>query len=201
MLIALVRTILERVGLAHTATERSAKERLERGLEGKTVLSRGRLKLPGQGKAFVATIAPYPETIRSVSAEEIAAVRENAALVGAFMVRYSEYRDGPWTLSDLDAAFEGWLKSGEKTPYTNEAVVQIAGAAFGEYCAQQLKMEWVLIDDADGKALGIAGVEKAFRGFPHFTVRKRIPLGEYGFFRPVFELLKEDSRDADARVA
>src|SRR6185503_2619764 len=201
MLIALVRTILERVGLAHTATERSAKERLERGLEGKTVLSRGRLRLPGHTKAFVATVAAYPETIRSASAEELAAVRENAALIGAFMVRYSGYRDGPWNLGDLDAAFAGWMKSGEKTPYTDDAVVQIAGAAFGEYCAQQLKMEWVLIDDADGTALGIAGVEKEFRGFPHFTVRKRIPLGEYGFFQPVFELLKEQAKSADAKVA
>ena len=201
MLIALVRTILERLGVAHTATERSAKERLERGLRGKTVRSRGTLQLPGNSKAFVATVASYPETIRSASAEELAAVKENAALIGAFMVRYSEYREGPWNLGDLDAAFEGWIKSGEKTPYTDEAVVEITGAAFGEYCAQQLNMEWVVTDDADGTALGIAGVGKTFRGFPHFTVHKRIPLGEYGFFQPVFELLKEDSKDADPRVA
>ena len=200
MFIAMARAFLERIGLAHTATERTAKERLERGLEGKTILSKGRRKLPGQDKAsFVATVAPYPETLRSASADELAAVKENAALIQAFLKKYGEYRGGPWGLKDLDAAFESWIKSDRKAPYTDEAVIQITGAAFGEYCAQHLNMEWVLVEDADGKALAVVGVEKNFKGFPHFTVRKRIPVGEYGFFEPVFALLKEQAKDAATR--
>jgi hypothetical protein len=124
MLIAAVRRFFERIGLADTATDRTAKERLERGLEGKTVLSKRRLKLPGQDNAaFIATVAPYPETLRVASADELAAVKENGALIGPFLERYSEYRGGPWSLRNLDAAFEGWIKSGDKAPYTDEAVV------------------------------------------------------------------------------
>lgn len=182
---ALIRTLLERIGLANTPTERTAKARMESGLEGKEVVGRRRVKLPGQDKAaFVATVKPYPETISSPSPEQLAAVKENAALIEPFLRGYSNYTGGSWGLAELDKAFEGWITSGEKAPYDDEAVVQIAGAAFGEYCAQHLNMEWVLVDDADGQVLGIIGVEKNFKGFPHVTVRKRIPVHEHGFFEP-----------------
>lgn len=202
MLVGLIRMFLERVGIAHTTTERTAKERLERSLEGKTILGRGRRKLPGQDRrSFFATVAPYPELIRRASPKELAAVKENAALIGPFLERYTEYGGGFWTLKHLDAAFGNWLESGEKAPYTDEAVVQIAGAAFGEYCAEHLNMEWVFVEDADGGALAVMGIERNFKGFPHFSVRKRIPLGEYGFFEPVFESLNEQSKIAAPRQA
>lgn len=120
-------------------------------------------------------------------------------MIVPFLTRYSGFHGDTWELKDLDIAFGAWMDSGEKTPYEDEAVVQIAGAAFGEFCIQRLNMEWALVDDADGQALGIVGVEKNFKGFPHFTVRKRIPVQEHGFFEPVFQLLKKQSEQAAER--
>lgn len=191
---------LRRIG---STTQKSALSRQDAQLEGKEVLERRQINICGdveQVNAFVATVKTYPETITRPSPEQIAAVKENAALVGPFLRRYSEGDRGAWDLRDLDKAFEKWITSAEKSPYDDEATVQILGAAFGEYCAQHLNMEWVLVNDADGQALGLIGVEKDFRGFPHFSVRKRIPLVEFGFFEPVFQLLKEQEKQARERT-
>lgn len=41
---------------------------------------------------------------------------------------------------DLDDAFGAWSEADEKKGYTDEAVVEIVGAAFGMFCAETLGM-------------------------------------------------------------
>ena len=69
--------------------------------------------------------------------------------------------------------------------------MKIVGAAFGKFCAEALNMRWIRLTDADGTAIAIQGRTKDFRCFPFHAIAKRVPLGEYGFFKPIYISLQD----------
>jgi hypothetical protein len=83
--------------------------------------------------------------------------------------------------------------------YSDQAVMELLGAMFGHYCATQLNMRWIQLTDSDGTTLAVDGVEREFRAFPYQIIMKRIADREFGFFRPVFILVKRNSMEARLR--
>lgn len=190
---------LRRVG---SATQKSALKRQDDFLEGKQVLERRQVNTDGslgQMNAFIATIAPAQESIVVLSEEEIRPVRENAEYGIAFLGSFGIHKGVEWELDDLDIAFTAWQSAADKQGYSDNYVVEVLGAMFGEFCIENLNMRWIRLTDEDGTTLAVDGVQGVFRGFPYQTISKRIRASECGFFRPVFILLKHHSDEARSR--
>jgi hypothetical protein len=190
---------LRRIG---TPTEKNAIARLDRHLEGKEILERSReiIRDPsGDAQVFIATTKPVVETVHVLTDEEIRPLLENAAYGIEFLKTFSAYDGTDWTLHDLDAAFACWLNASDRRGYTDQAVIELLGAMFGQYCNSQLNMRWIKLTDQDGSTLALDGVFKQFRGFPYQTISKRIADSEHGFFSPVFSLLKHNEKQASER--
>jgi len=198
----LLRSALERLGVTEAPTARSARLRQEQHLENKTVLSRRRQTASGTtGPAsFVATVAPYEQRFTQLSDEQLRSIRDNAKLIVPFMSFHSVRPSSEWSLEELDMAFSAWTESGRKEPYSDDFIVEVAGAAFGEYCAKHLNMEWVLVEDQDGKAVGLRSRVVEQQSFPFATVSKRIPVREHGFFKPVFLLIEQQASEGTLRA-
>jgi hypothetical protein len=175
-------------------TQRSTIQRQDEQLKGKSVIERRRhvsRSEPGQSATFVATAEPEPETVAPLSDEELAPILENAALVDAFLAAFSSGDAGYHLLDRLDNTFSAWTEAKEKKGYSDDAVVGIVGAAFGNYCAETLNMRWIRVIDADGAAIAVQGRTKDFRCFPFHAIAKRVPLGEYGFFKSIYISLQD----------
>lgn len=187
---------LRRIG---RPTEKSALRRQDDQLEGREVLNRRRERLKdseGEAEQFVATIEPVDETVVPLSDEDLRPIIEDAALLSTFMAKFQGSNVSGWNLNDLDAAFCSWLDASDKCGYTDEAIVAILGAGFGQYCAEHLNMRWVRFVDKDSETLGLQGIERDVRGFPYHTILKRIADSERGFFLPVFISLRHAFENA-----
>lgn len=182
-------------------TQKTAIQRQDEQLQGRSVEDR-RIHVAcselGQTPAFVATVERRPETVVSLSEVELAPIHENASLVEAFIATFIGRGTGGEFLDKLDGAFGAWMEAAEKHGYSNDAVVAIAGAAFGKYCAEKLDMRWILLTDEYGASIAIQGRTKDFRAFPYDVISKRIPACEYGFFKPIYITL-QDTAGCDGR--
>ena len=190
---------LRRIG---KPTEKTAIARQDQDLAGKEVLERHRQLIRDPGgdfHAFIVTTKPLPETVHILTDEEVHPLHENVAYGIEFLKRFDAYNGTEWTLDNLDAAFASWLNASDRRGYSDEAVIELLGAMFGHYCNSQLNMRWIKLTDQDGTTLAVEGVLKGFRGFPYQTISKRIPDSEYGFFKPVFALLKSNEAEASER--
>lgn len=182
---------IQRVG---RPTQRSALARQNAFLDGKVVVDRRRevSRSPsGSTECFVATIEGQPESIRPFNAEETRAIEENSALLPEFFRTFLGRSIDVWGPEDLDAAFSSWAVAADGLGYEDEAVVQILGASFGQYCANTLQMQWVVITDRDGTSAAIRGAKKDYRAFPFHAIWKRIRDRENGFFKPIYITLEE----------
>ena len=190
----IVTTIIDALRRVGSPTQRTAIERQDEQLKGMRIIDRrrhvARSEL-GQSSTFVATTEPEPETVVPLSDEELTPILENAELVAPFLDAFLGRSPSKQFLDDLDDAFGGWSEANDKKGYTDEAVVEIVGAAFGRFCAETLGMRWIRLADADGTAIAIQGRTKDFRGFPYHAISKRIPSGEYGFFKPIYISLQD----------
>jgi hypothetical protein len=190
----IVTTVIDALRRFGSPTQRTAIERQDEQLKGKRIIGRrrhvARSEL-GHTSTFVATTEPEPEAVVVLSEEELIPIHENAELVRSFLSAFLGRRASEQFLDDLDDAFGAWSESNDKKGYTTEAVVEIVGAAFGKFCAETLGMRWIRLTDAGGTAIAIQGITKDFRGFPYHAISKRIPSGEYGFFKPIYISLQD----------
>jgi hypothetical protein len=95
----------------------------------------------------------------------------------------------------IDRTFSAWQVSGNKGRFTPEKVVQITGAAFGEYCNFHLNTRWLIISDPAGGQLAIRSPNNHVTGWPHTSVKKRIDAGEHNFFAIVYESLRRSVQE------
>jgi hypothetical protein len=198
-----VSNIIDAVRRIGSPTQKSALKRQDAQLEGKVVLGRWQTHVNdplGDTTVFTATIAPVEETVVILSEEEVRPISENAVYGLRFLRAFGVTSGSQWSLDDLDKAFEAWLLAPDKLGYSDEAVMELLGAMFGHYCATQLNMRWIRLTDGDGTTLAIDGVEREFRAFPYQVISKRIADREFGFFRPVFILVKKNSMEARSRA-
>jgi hypothetical protein len=139
----IVTTVIDALRRFGSPTQKTAIERQDRQLQGKEVIERrrevARSEL-GHASTFVATTQAEPETIVPLAAEELAPIIENAELVNAFLDAFLGRAPGEHFLDDLDDAFRAWTEANEKQGYSNEAVVEIVGAAYGRFCVETLGM-------------------------------------------------------------
>ena len=183
-------------------TEKNAVARQDQQLKGKEVLGRHReiIRAPeGDVQVFIATTKPTPETVHILTGEEVRPLDENVAYGIDFLKTFDAYNGMDWTPDNLDAAFTSWLNASDRRGYSDEAIIELLGAMFGHYCNSQLNMHWIRLSDEDGTTLAIDGVLKEFRAFPYQTISKRIAASEYGFFKPVFSLIKHNESEASKR--
>ncbi|GAA0756868.1 DUF3806 domain-containing protein [Ideonella azotifigens] len=200
---SIVTDILDALRRFGKPTQRSALARQNAQLEGKTLLAQKRQSIPspdGPVEAFIATIEPSPETMVALSDAETAPILENASFAGAFINVFLGTSSPGWTLQNLDQAFEAWLSGKDKHGYSSDAVVEILGAAFGQYCIEHLHMQWIKLTDQYGTTLAVNGIDRQFRGFPYHTISKRIESGEFGFFSPVYAALAHQASSATLRT-
>jgi hypothetical protein len=198
----IVSNIIDALRRLGTPTEKSAIARQDGQLEGKEVLGRHREIIRGSEgdvPVFIATTKPVPETVHVLTDEEVRPIQQNVAYGIKFLQTFEVCNGTEWTLDHLDAAFASWLNSKDRRGYDGEAVMELLGAMFGHYCNSQLNMHWIKLTDADGTTLAVEGVVKTFRAFPYQMISKRIAASEYGFFVPVFTLIKHNEAEAPAR--
>ena len=190
---------LRRIG---SPTQKSALKRLDEGVRGKEILGHERVQVrdsTGRTEVFVATVAPVPETVEILNEEEVRPLKENAQYGLTFLKAYGVDRGNDWTLGDLDQSFAAWQAAGDKTTYSDDYVMEVLGAMFGEYCIEHLDMRWIKLTDSYGPTLAIDGIAKKFRAFPFQSIVKRIRDSEQGFFEAIFRMLRQNSLDADIR--
>lgn len=194
---AIVTNIFDALRKFGRSTQKAAIHRQDEQLEGKQIISRNRhvsRSELGTATGFVANIEPVPETLVPLTDEELTPILENATFVDSFFSAFLNRASSDKFLDDLDNAFGMWSESADKKGYSEEAVIEIVGAAFGKFCAETLHMRWIRIIDEDGTAIAIQGCVKDFRSFPFHVISKRILSGEYDFFKPVYINLQEVSQ-------
>ena len=192
---SIVTTIIDALRKLGSPTQRTAIERQDKQLEGKSVIERTRRvsrSEMGTAAAFVATVEPEPESVTPLSDDEIAPILSNAALVEEFLEIFPSDGVNDHWLDRLDDALGAWMAS-EKQEYTDEAVVNIVGAAFGKFCADTLDMRWIRIVDAVGTTIAIQNRVQDFRCFPFEAIAKRIPYGESGFLKSIYISLQDSA--------
>jgi len=192
--VGLITNILNAIRRIGSPTQRAALARQDTYLDSKGVIGRRRdmsRSASGATESFVATIEPLPESIRPFNEAETQAIEENSTLLPelfrAFLGRSLEV----WGPDDLDAVFVSWMTATDRRGYEDQTVVQILGAAFGQYCARTLDMTWVVITDQDGSAAALRGARKDYRAFPFHGIWKRVRDREHGFFKPIYISLEE----------
>jgi hypothetical protein len=152
----------------------------------------------GQRPELTSTIQPYPETVEDPSEETLKDIRAEAAELPYLMQAFLGQKMESWTPEDLDRTFSGWQRSAEKGRFTSEKVIQITGAAFGEYCNIHLQTRWLIVTDPAGRQLAIRSPNNRVTGWPHSTVKKRIDAGEHNFFANVYETLRRSVQETYA---
>jgi Domain of unknown function (DUF3806) len=190
----MITDILDAIRRIGSATQNAALRRQDAFLDGKVVVARRReisRSRSGIAESLVATVEPDRESIRPFDDAELKAIDENSALFPEFICVFLGTSAEAWRLDELDAAFAAWTEAADRRGYDDEAVVQILGAAFGQYCASTLDMKWIVITDNEGSAAALRGAKKDYRMFPFHAIRKRINDREKGFFRPIYITLEE----------
>lgn len=94
------------------------------------------------------------------------------------------------TPETLDIAFEAWLSSHDRDEQDPNPMIDAFGAAFGQYLADHLDLEWKIATEGDGHEMALHGQPGDIMLYPPNLVAKRYVDGETGFFAPVFEALE-----------
>ena len=132
-----------------------------------------------------------------VSAEQIAEINRAVSYAPKFAEMYAGFTGDVITPNVLDVAFKNWKEKRSNSPFDEESVIFVVGAAFGEYCNKHLNMKWVVVDDEFGQELAIRFVEKVVYGYPFSTVEKRINTSESGFLVLTFHQLDHSSKQTN----
>jgi len=198
-----VTNIIEAIRRIGSPSQKAALKRLDAGLEGRQVVSikRGRLDDPSGAVPYIeGTTLPVPEAVLILTAEEVAPLQENAQYGLNFLRAFGVQRGAAWTLEDLDLAFAAWQRAGDKSTFSDDYVMEVLGAMFGEYCIKHLNMRWIKLTDDHGSTLAVEGIAIEFRGFPFQSISKRIRDAENFFFQSIFLLMRKNSVEGNERA-
>ena len=200
---SVITNIIDAIRRIGSPTERSALKRQDEQLKGSIVLDRGRRIIRDDGESVVgfhATVEASPEQVTEVIGDDLRAIVENAKMASPLFAAFNvESNTDP--LEQLDRAFETWLTGEKRHGYSNEAIVEILGAFFGEHCNAELGMRWIEVSDQFGTTLAVNGIDAAFRAYPYQSVSKRIADFEHTFFRGIFIALRDQKGRSQVRTA
>jgi len=198
---SIVSNILDALRRIGSPSEKSALRRQDQQLHGMNVLERGRV-IARHGDeiapGFHATVEPFPEDVTQLTGAEIEPIHSNAALASSLFEQFNVDSSSD-LLDKLDKAFESWLYASDRFGYLDEDIIEILGAAFGNYCNETLGMKWIKVSDQYGVSVAIDGIEFEFRGFPYDSIRKRITDSEHTFFRGIYVALAHQKQRSRRR--
>ena len=101
---------------------------------------------------------------------------------------FPDWKGDELTPEILDKIFIEWLKNPKD--YSDQEMVSSLGAAFGEYMVVHLDMEWQVIKDDYGTALGVHRTEPEWTGYPFDSIQKRVDSKETDFLVTIFDMAK-----------
>jgi hypothetical protein len=96
---------------------------------------------------------------------------------------------------DLDAGFEAWMRDWMMTPQrvrsSASPAVKAFSVAFGQILVDRLSLEWALVTDQNTTDLAVRGQPGDIVLFPARLVAKRFEARATGFFRPLYDSIRE----------
>ena len=149
----------------------------------------------GQVTAYSTQVDDFPQKVTPLSAEELRQFEAWAGQMSEFVDAYHAKIDKP-TLKDCDQAFRAWLNSTHRS-HTEQQTIEILGSYLGQWCVQDLPMEWVKVSDQYGEDYAVRHVKSEAMGFPFSSVMKRIEDKQYDFMHGVFYAIKNTIEGGD----
>ena len=142
-------------------------------------------------------VEPSPQEIRSFGSEQSSWLVDQLTLAKSLVDRFSGAEfDDPLDPRALDRAFTHWLLAKPASP-TGDDMANALGAAFGQFCVRELKMEWVVVNDDYGTTYAIRHESSGGMAYPVNSVRKRVQSGATNFFEPIFKGIEETIAGAE----
>ena len=143
------------------------------------------------------TVPHFEQKIQPVSGDALVELRSLDDASKEFLYSYVPGGTPP-TLESYDMAFEHW--QGSQSPkYTQEQTIEILGGVLGNYCIDNLNMEWVVVTHEYGTDYAVRHKKSEIMAFPFSSVLKRIERHESGFMDGVFETIKYTIQKGEAR--
>ena len=104
--------------------------------------------------------------------------------------------DDDLTPEDLDAGYEAWLLDWMITPQRSrpdpKPTVKAFGIGFGQMLVDRLSLEWAIVIQEGRAQLAVRGQRGDIVLYPGHLVAKRWAARATGFFRPLYDAVRED---------
>jgi hypothetical protein len=84
-----------------------------------------------------------------------------------------EMANGEVTAAELDSLWEPWIESWQPGAEDPNFFIDAFGLAFGQILADELRLEWKLVEDEHGSEIALHGSVGEILVFPTNTVAKR----------------------------
>jgi Domain of unknown function (DUF3806) len=96
----------------------------------------------------------------------------------------------------LDAGFQTWLLDWMMTPQRGrpdpKPTVKAFGIGFGQLLVDRLSLDWAVVTDHGRRQLAVRGQPGGVVMYPGHLVAKRWAARATGFFRPLYDAVRED---------
>ncbi len=102
-----------------------------------------------------------------------------------------ETLDGVPQPHQLDQAFAKWLSQHNRETEDPNPIINLVGLTFGQYLADSLNLNWVVVRDSQGTEIAVHGQPGNILVFPPNLIAKRYTTGETGFLQPIFDDMKK----------
>jgi hypothetical protein len=159
--------------------------------------------LPLAASAQVSTpttaVEPTPQKIEPASAGELKTFRAYGARAALFVAAYVPAAKQP-TLADADEAFRLWQQDTRKRRASEKEVVEMLGAFLGARLAADFGMEWVVVNDENGRDYAVRATRHEAMAYPFAAVEKRVDSRTHGFLQPIHDAVKELMESAEAKA-
>ena len=99
-----------------------------------------------------------------------------------------DWKGGEFTPKLLDEIFKAWLEASEE--FDTQDIVDSVGVATGDWMVKNCQMEWKVIEDQYGTALGTHREKPRYTCYPIDSVGKRVQSREVDFLQTICELAK-----------
>ena len=135
--------------------------------------------------------ANFDDLVEPLSEDELAALKRYSDRAPAFIASFvsPDHQTGN-ILEEMDTAFAGWLKTGQRDRLSADDVIQIIGSTLGTYSIRHLGLRWARITDTQGTAIALVSDQPPTRSFPFTSVQYRIEDNKTDFIYALFASLE-----------
>jgi len=131
------------------------------------------------------------DSLRELTSEQRAKIQTDLDHVEPFIRKYVpvEKRSAD-LLENLDLAFAAWLRSSDRNKEPAQHIIDLVGAALGNYSIERLDVRWMVAIDEKGTEVALVGDDPPTRAYPFASIRYRIDDSKVDFVGALFEALK-----------